>query len=148
MDFSFDFFTAWSWLSIGMALILIEMLAPGLIVVWFGASALVMALIVGFFPGMGWAIQLGIFSLMSLASLVVGRAYLKRNPVGSDEQSLNRRADQYVGLTFTLVEAIVDGHGKVKVDDSIWKVVGPDLPEGTRVRVTGTSATVLEVEEA
>jgi len=97
---------------------------------------------------MGWAIQLGIFSVMSLASLVVGRAYLKRNPVGSDEQSLNRRADQYVGLTFTLVEAIVDGHGKVKVDDSIWKVVGPDLPEGTRVRVTGTSATVLEVEEA
>ena len=85
---------------------------------------------------------------MSLASLVVGRAYLKRNPVGSDEQSLNRRADQYVGLTFTLVEAIVGGHGKVKVDDSIWKVVGPDLPEGTRVRVTGTSATVLEVEEA
>ena len=148
MDFSFDFFTAWSWLSIGMALILIEMLAPGLIVVWFGASALVMALIVGFFPGMGWAVQLGIFSVLSLVSLVAGRAYLKKNPVNTEGSSLNRRADQYVGRTFKLIEAIADGHGKVRVDDTIWKVIGPDLPEGASVKVTGATGTVLEVEAA
>ena len=86
--------------------------------------------------------------VLSLVSLVAGRAYLKKNPVNTEGSSLNRRADQYVGRTFKLIEAITDGHGKVRVDDTIWKVIGPDLPEGASVKVTGATGTVLEVEAA
>ena len=48
----------------------------------------------------------------------------------------------------TLDQAIENGVGYVRLDDSRWKVSGPDLPKGTKVRVTGADGTVLEVEEA
>jgi hypothetical protein len=40
--------------------------------------------------------------------------------VESDQPKLNRRGEQYVGRTFTLEEPIVNGHGKIRVDDSTW----------------------------
>jgi inner membrane protein len=47
---------------------------------------------------------------------------------------------------FTLEGAIVDGRGRLKVDDTVWLVSGPDLPAGTHVRVIGAESTVLQIE--
>jgi len=44
-----------------------------------------------------------------------------------------------------LVEAIEQGAGKVKLGDGVWKVTGPELPAGARVRVTGVNGTILTV---
>ena len=64
--------------------------------------------------------------------------------------NLTRRAQQYIGRTFNLIEPIVNGTGKIHVDDSTWRVKGPDLPAGTHVRVTGVDGVVFIVapEEA
>jgi len=40
---------------------------------------------------------------------------------------------------------IVDGRGRVRVDDTVWLVEGPDLPAGARVQVTGVANTLLRV---
>ena len=45
-------------------------------------------------------------------------------------------------------EAIVNGRGQVKVDDSTWRVEGVDLPAGTAVVVKGVRGTILVVERA
>jgi len=42
---------------------------------------------------------------------------------------------------------IVDGRGRLKVDDTMWLVEGPDLPAGTRVQVTGVDNTLLRVAQ-
>ena len=47
---------------------------------------------------------------------------------------------------FTLDGAIVDGRGRLKIDDTVWLIAGPDLPAGTHVRVTGADNTLLRVE--
>jgi membrane protein implicated in regulation of membrane protease activity len=47
-----------------------------------------------------------------------------------------------------LLEPISGGYGRARVGDSVWKVSGPELPAGTRVRVTGADGTVLTVEAA
>ncbi len=47
-----------------------------------------------------------------------------------------------------LDHAIVNGVGKVEVDDSTWRVKGPDLPAGTRVRVTGVDGVIFVIERA
>jgi membrane protein implicated in regulation of membrane protease activity len=45
-----------------------------------------------------------------------------------------------------LTEPIVEGSGRVAIDDSIWQVRGPDAPAGTRVVVTGADGSVLTVK--
>jgi inner membrane protein len=144
--FSFEFWTVWSWLTIGLALVIIEMVAPGLIFVWFGVAAIILGLIVAALPDMSWETQLVLFAVLSVISLGSGRMWLKKNPVQTEDNGLNRRAEQYVGRVFTLAEPVADGEGKLKVDDTFWKISGADLPQGARVRVTGTHGTILTVE--
>jgi membrane protein implicated in regulation of membrane protease activity len=50
-----------------------------------------------------------------------------------------------VGQTFTLVEPIQDGMGKIQAGDTVWLVHGADAPAGARVRVVGVNGTVLKV---
>ena len=49
---------------------------------------------------------------------------------------------------FTLDAFIINGIGKIRVDDSTWKIDGADCPSGTKVRVAGIENTVLKVEVA
>jgi membrane protein implicated in regulation of membrane protease activity len=44
-----------------------------------------------------------------------------------------------------LVEPIEHGSGKAKLGDGVWKVSGPELPAGARVRVVGVDGVVLKV---
>ena len=145
MGFEIDF---WHWLIAAIAFGIVEVLAPGFVFMWLAAAAVVMALVVLVAPGLGWEFQVLVFTLLSVSSALVGRRFLKRHPIESDHPLLNRRGAQYVGRTFTLLEGIDNGVGKLHVDDSIWKVRGVDCPAGTRVRVTGVDGTELLVEKA
>lgn len=50
-----------------------------------------------------------------------------------------------MGRTFTLSEPIINGRGKINVDDSTWRVEGPDLPAGTPVLVIGVDSVTLKI---
>ena len=65
-----------------------------------------------------------------------------------DQPTLNRRADSYVGRQFTLTQPVIDGVGSLHVDDSQWRISGPDLPAGSRVRVVAADGVTLRVEPA
>ncbi len=43
-------------------------------------------------------------------------------------------------------EPIVNGRGRVKIDDSVWSAEGEDAPDGAKVLVTGVRGAVLTVE--
>ena len=136
----------WHWWVLGVVLIILEILSPAIFFLWMGISAGVVGLLVLLIPAMGWEMQVLLFATFSVASIVVWRSYLKRNPIQSDQPQLNRRGEQYVGRTFTLDVPIVNGLGKIKVDDSTWKIAGDDCAAGTKVRVTGVAGVILEVE--
>ena len=136
----------WHWWLLGVALLTLEMFAPGVFFLWMGLAAGVVGALVLFEPGMFWHWQVLIFAVLSVALIVAGRLWLKRHPIESDQPNLNRRGEQYVRRVFTLSEAIVNGEGKVQVDDSTWKVQGPDCPVGTQVRVSGVDGVILIVE--
>ena len=139
----------WHWWVAGVLLLIVEMFAPGLIFLWFGVAAGLVGIILLAFPEMTWQVQLLIWSALSVVSLVAGRSYLKRRPIETDRPNLNRRGEQYVGRQFTLEEPVVNGLGKIKVDDSIWKIEGEtDLPSGAQVKVTAVDGTILKVEPA
>jgi membrane protein implicated in regulation of membrane protease activity len=143
---SFEEIEFWNWWVAAIVLIVVEVFAPGTVALWMAVSAAVVGLLLLAIPDLTWQIQFLVFAVLSVATVVVWRAYQLRHPTVTDQPALNRRGEQYVGRVFTLSEAIVNGTGKIHVDDTMWKVDGADLPEGTKVRVTGVAGTVLTVE--
>jgi inner membrane protein len=138
--------TFWHWFILAVVCITIEVFMPGAFFLGMGIAAAIVGLAelaVGF-PG--WEFQVFCFAVLSLVTIVVGRRYFKGRPIESDQPLLNRRGAQYVGRTFTLQEPIVNGQGKIKVDDSTWKVLGEDCEAGATVVVTGVAGVMLQVD--
>jgi membrane protein implicated in regulation of membrane protease activity len=137
----------WMWLIVGVLLFIAELLVPGVFFVWFALAALVTGGLQFIWPMSSLPLQLLVFSGASVVSLLVGRAVYGsyKDPV-SDKPFLNKRAQQLVGRTFVLKEAINNGRGRVEVGESMWLVTGPDAEAGTRIRVTGVDGTMLVVE--
>ena len=96
-------------------------------------------------PGMSWQLQWVFFALVSILSIVVVRRYRDGHPEQTSHPTLNQRGMSYVGRRYTLVEPIVDGYGKLHVDDTSWKISGENLPAGTHVKIIGVEGTVLRV---
>ncbi|MCI0507647.1 MAG: NfeD family protein [Gammaproteobacteria bacterium] len=136
----------WHWWVLGIVLIILELFAPGAFFLWMGIAAGLVGLILVIAPGMAWQYQLIVFAAVSVVSIVVWRSYLSRHPTQTDRPALNMRGEQYVGRVFTLSEPIVNGSGKIKVDDSMWKIEGEDCNAGAKVKVTRTEGAVLKVE--
>ena len=138
----------WHWLVLGVALAIIEVFAPGVFFLWLGVSAGLVGLVLWIFPGLDWQIQLLLFAVVSVASVVLARRYLTRHPLESDLPNLNLRGQQYVGRTFTLAEPVVNGQGKIRVDDSTWKITCDDCEAGTKIIIDGVDGVVLRARIA
>jgi membrane protein implicated in regulation of membrane protease activity len=135
----------WAWWIAGLILLGLELLLPGNVLVWFGIAAMLTGLeilIVDF----GWQVSWLIFAVLSAILVIVGRRYFARDNRPGEQPFLNDRARRLVGGTYILSRPIVDGQGQIRVDDTNWRVTGPDLPSGTRVRVAGADGAVLAVE--
>ena len=137
----------WHWLAFAVFLLIVEVLAPGMFFLWMSQAALVTGVLLFLFPNMGWEIQLFIFSVFSVLGIIAARRFFKRHPTESDQPLLNRRTAQYIGRVFTLDQPIINGQGKIKLDDSTWKVRGEDCPVGSKVKVVWADSVVLMVEK-
>lgn len=135
----------WHWIVLGVVFVTVEAFVPGAFFLGMGVSAFIVGGALFAVPAMDWKVQLFAFAVLSVISIFVARRWVKSTPIETDQPLLNQRGAQYVGRRFTLSEPIVNGHGKIKVDDSIWKVHGPDCAQGAQVQVTGVDGTVLVV---
>ena len=135
----------WAWIIGGVVLLVLEVLAPGQIFLWLGVSAIVVGLI-GFVADISWQAEFIIFGILAVACVVIYKRYVRGRSEASDRPFLNQRAAGMVGRTFTLQEAIRHGEGKVRINDTVWRVRGPDLPKGASVRVVSTDGAMLSVE--
>ena len=136
----------WHWWVLGVALLIFELLAPGVFFMWIGQSAFVVGAITALLPVLAWQGQHFLFSVLSIVSVVLWRIYLKKHPTQTDRPLLNRRSAQYIGRVFTLEEPIVNRRGKIKGDDSIWKREGEDCPAHIQVKVVSVNGVVLQIE--
>lgn len=141
--------THWLWIILGILLCAGEIFAPGVFLIWIGLAAIATGVVVLVVP-MSATWSLIVFALLSMvAVLIVWKLYGSQNPeADSDQPFLNRRTDALIGRTFVLSRPIAGGEGVIRINDANWRVRGPDMPAGTRVRVTGVQdATVLLVEQ-
>jgi membrane protein implicated in regulation of membrane protease activity len=141
-----DMLGGWAWWVLGLILLGIEVLAPGFFFLWFGVAAIligVSALLIDW----PWQLQVIGFLVLSVVAAFVGRRFATPE-AQSDDPLLNRRASRLEGRTFVLSEPIVEGAGRVRIDDTVWQVRGPDAPAGARVTVTGADGSILKVDAA
>lgn len=136
----------WHWWIAAVVFLILEMGVPVLFFLWLGIAAAVVGLLTWLLPGLNWEYQVLSFALLSIVSVATHRIWLRRRPTETEEPLLNRRGEQYIGRVFTLAEPIVDGRGRVKVGDSLWRCEGEDMPAGIKVKVTGIDGIVLKVE--
>jgi len=126
-------FPYYVWLLTGLALCAAETLVPGAFLIWIGAAGLILGSI-EFFAPMSLTVQLLGFAALVVALVFVGRrVYGSLDSVGPSLPM--SRAHALLGREFFLDEAIVRGFGCIRVDDSVWRVAGEEMPKGTKVRV-------------
>jgi membrane protein implicated in regulation of membrane protease activity len=134
----------WHWLVLAIVLAAAETVMPGAVAIWFAVSAAVIGLLLVVVP-LPWQWQLIMFAVLGLVAMLAYRSYTKKHPESTEQPNLNLRGQQHVGSEYTLVEPILQGFGKVRIGDTVWKVSGSDAPVGARVRVTGVDGAVLRV---
>lgn len=135
-----------AWGTLALLLMAGEALVPGAALLWFGLAAAAMFVVVALVPGLSFAAQALLFVVFSFVAVFAWRRWFRRTEPVTDQPTLNRRTAQLVGMHAVLERGIENGRGRVQIADAYWDVTGPDLPAGTRVRITGGEGMTLSVE--
>lgn len=135
------------WVAFGFGLLIIEMLTGTLFFLSLAPAAFgtaVVAWLVGD-PYVQWIC----FATVSCLCLFAWRHQRRKHkPTPNDAASgLNNRTRHLIGRQAVLAEPVVNGRGRINIDDSWWQVTcTPDLPAGTHVRVTAVHEMILTIE--
>ncbi|HEX6741294.1 MAG TPA: NfeD family protein [Sphingomicrobium sp.] len=140
-----DIDPGWVWLIGGVLLLILEVIAPGFFLVFLGAAAMATGLFALLFD-LGLAAQLALFALYAVIAMLVGRRVYANRTADSTDPLLNDRAGRLVGKVVTVVTAVDDHGGRVRVGDSEWNARGGPAAAGERVRITGVEGNCLKVE--
>lgn len=137
----------WTWIIVGVVLLALELFLPGFFLLWFGVAALITGAI-ALFTDFSWQTDLIIFVVLAVIAVLVGRRTFSAASEPGEQPLLNQRAVRLVGTVHVLADPVVNGQGRVRIDDTNWRIAGPDLPSGAQVRITGVDGAVLTVEKA
>ena len=133
------------WLIGGVLLLILEIMAPGFFLVFVGAAAMATGAFTLLFD-LGVPAQLALFALYSGIAVMLGRRFYANRNADSSDPLLNDRAGRLVGKLVTVVDAVDDHGGRVRVGDSEWSARGGPAAAGDRVRITGVDGNCLRVE--
>lgn len=137
---------SWGWVLFGIALMAVEMLAPGLFMIWLGLAAILTGVIDAAFS-LSWQTSSLVFAILSIAAVLAGRRLtMRRGDVPDPAQDLNTRGHNLIGQSFRLDRPLLNGEGQLKIGDTIWRIAGEDMVAGAHVKVTGLEGTTLKVK--
>jgi inner membrane protein len=142
---------AWNWMALGLVLLALEIVVPGIFLLWIGIAAIIVGTLALMITNGGywtWETQILLFLVLSLVSAYIGKRVMASGNEVSDQPLLNKLGEQLVGRTATLAEPIAEGRGRIRLGDTQWRVTGPDLPAGAKVKVVSSNGTELGVELA
>ena len=147
-----DQLTFWHWFALGAVLMILEVFVPGVVFLWLGVAAAITGIVFWTLPDLTLEMQLIVFAVLSVISVIAGRVFAGSREKSGDKPNLDQPGAQHVGAIYMLEETTLNGHGKVRIGDSLWSVelrpVGMELPKGGLVRVEDVEGATLIVESA
>ena len=141
---------AWLWLYLGAFLMLMELLAPGFVIFFFGLSASTVGLCrFAFGDAFTLTWQLAAFSAFSVLYLVVLRRWLKKTFLGGTVETETDFDNEYVGRTGRVSAAIEPPlSGRVEIGDAEWTAVADSpVTAGATVEVISQNNLTMKVKE-
>ena len=133
----------WLWAIGGVLLLIAEVIAPGFFLVFIGAAAIATGLFTVLFD-LGLGAQLGLFAIYSAVFVLLFKRWYGE-PGAPAAGVINEPAGRLVGRSVTVVEAVDDHGGRVRVGDSEWSARGGPAAPGDKVRVTSVDGNCLIV---
>jgi hypothetical protein len=132
----------WHWLILGGVFLIIEILSFTAFFLFFSIAAFLMALLTLSFPTIGLNTQLLIGSALAIISCIIWYKIFKTRNIRTED--INNRLDQYIGQTETLLEDVKNGHSKIKVGDTSWRVqLNGEGKKGEKIEITGHISTTF-----
>ncbi len=134
------------WFIIGLVLLLLEFVFPGLVLIFFGIGAWVTAIAAYFFD-VSIDAQLLTFIASSLISLATLRKLLKEKYMDVGGDADNHLAEDFIGKRATAIQSFkANRNGKVEFRGSTWEATSSkDVQEGQQVIITGINSIKLIV---
>lgn len=140
--------THWSWLICAGVLLIFEMTTPATYFLWAGISAALIGALTWALPDIGLNWQIFLFCVLTFVSIASWKWLTLTWSDSRSESGLNEGPHRYVGNVYTLSQPIQQGSGRLTIEDKNWKILGPDLPAGDRVKVIGIAQNFTLLVEA
>ena len=140
-----------NWIIAGLALSLLELIVPGVYLIWFGFAAFVVGIAVYFLP-IELTTQLIVFAIASGIFAVIGvavyRYVFSKAQVPAEYKNLNNTAEQYVGQLVTVAEDAEDNRTNVKIGDTYWLAsCKKAFKQGDTAKVVGVKDSLILIIE-
>ena len=135
----------WFWLSLGLVLIIVEMIVPGVFFLWFGIGAFLTGIIAFVVKGLALKYLTAIFGVLSVIAVFVGRRFVKK----TDEikTGINDINSKYSGKIVKAKGSFENGMGRVYMGDSVWEAqCSSDVSDRQPLKVVLVRDSVLIVE--
>jgi membrane protein implicated in regulation of membrane protease activity len=145
MDFLEGIDSGWLWTIGGVLLLIAEIIAPGVFLVWIGIAAIVTGIFALLF-GIGVAGQLGLFALYAVLAVMAGRRFYAVKGIEHSGPGLNNPSARLIGRRVVVVQQVDEDSGRVRVGDSEWSARGGPAEPGQKVRITAVEGNCLIVE--
>ena len=139
----------WIWLALGVILLAVEAAFSTEWLLWPAVAAGVVAVVTALGLPLGLLGEMLLFAVLTVAATLLSRRLIQRvNP--SDSPDINARDSRLVGQRAQVVQAFVDGRGRVFVSGAEWvaEIEGAAPLAGESVIVEATDGSTLKVRAA
>lgn len=82
----------------------------------------------------------------SVFALYFWRRHIERQKELNSPLAGHRSGHSHIGQVVTLEYGLQNGAGKIRLGNRDWPVRGPNLPPGSKARVTGVDGSILLVD--
>ena len=136
------------WLLCGVIGLALELILPGLIVLFFGCGAILTGIATWIFPSLTTESQLIIFVVSSVVLFLIFRKMLRNRFFNKSKESDDELADEYIGKQAVATCDFASGRGEVEFKGAKWEAYSSDeIHTGDQVVITSRESIKLTVEK-
>ena len=140
-----DLSSGWLWGIAGLLLLIAEALAPGFFLIFIGAAAILTALVTLAF-GLSLPAQLIVFVAAAALAVAIGRRRYEEPPNVDLDHRLNDPGRRLEGRVASVIAAVDESGGRVRLGDSEWTARGGPAEPGDKVRIVAVDGNCLIVK--